>query len=360
MKRQHLLKRAFPIGLIVLVGVVGILGVLTLVQASARTNASAPNAPQADLGTAFTYQGQLSDDGAPASGDYDFQFTLYTVETGGSPLAGTDTLTHTEVPVSQGHFTVPLDFGDVFENQQLFLEIAVRPSGSAQAFTTLTPRQAITPVPYARYAIQAASATTAQSVAWAGVSDKPEELSWRSIYVPAGAINYTTGSDLSAAQNGIRWPNTSQLGGVGIPQPDDWDKTTPFTVTLYFALHVTSEPGYVQWRLHAGTSNLNLPVSYPDSGWDSIHYGAEQDADLLGYGDAGGHFYLMKEQSWVSQWSSTYGTWYFGSDVTTSNDFYRDPMWYFYFERGAAAGNGETYTGDIYVVGAEITYQAVR
>jgi hypothetical protein len=98
----------------------------------------------------------------------------------------------------------------------------------------------------------------------------------------------------------------------------------------------------------------------PYSGWDSIYYGAEQDAELLGYGDAGGHFYLMKEQSWVSQWSSTYSTWYFGTGVTTSNDFYDDPMWYFYFERGAAAGNGETYTGDMYVVGAEITYQAVQ
>jgi hypothetical protein len=357
MKRQRLIKYAFVLSAIC------ILGMFSLIRASARTPdapSSAPQAPQATLPTAFTYQGQLSDHGAPASGDYEFRFTLYNVESGGSPLAGTTPLTHT-VPVTQGHFTVQLDFGDIFENQQLFLEIAVRPSGSAQALTILTPRQSITPVPHARYAIHAAEATTAQNVAWSGVSDKPADLFKRSIYVPAGSMNYAPGADLSAAQNGIKWPgDTNQLGGFGVTQPDDWDKTTPFTVTLYFALHLTDSPGHVRWRLHAGTSNLNLPTDYSDSGWDQITYSAEQDAALLEYGDAGGHFYLMKAQSWVSKWSSTYNDWYFGSGVTTNNAFADDPMWYFYFERGSAVSNGETYTGDMYVVGAEITYQAVQ
>jgi len=345
---------------VLIVSVLCVLGVLSLRQARAWTAAPAPDAPQAELYTAFSYQGHLEDGGAPASGDYDFQFTLYSVESGGVPLSGTTPLTHTEVPVSDGHFTVQLDFGDIFDNQQLFLEIAVRASGSGETFTTLIPRQAITPVPYARYAIHAADATTAQNVPWSGVSDKPAELFRRSIYVPAGAMNYTPGSNISAAEKGLKWPNTNQLGGFGITQPDDWDKTTPFTVTLYFALHVTSDPGYVRWRLHAGTSHLNLPVEYPDSGWDQITYSAEQDADLLGYGAAGGHFYLMKEQSWVSKWSATYHTWYFGSSVTTGNDFYDNQMWYFYFESGAAESNGETYTGDMYVVGAEITYMAIQ
>ncbi len=354
MKSYPWLKYVFIIGAVCLIGG------LSLLQVQAWPSKPAPPAPHATLPTAFTYQGQLSDNGAPASGDYDFQFTLYNLETGGTPLVGTTPLTHTAVTVSQGQFTVQLDFGDIFENQQLFLEIAVRPSGTTQDFTTLTPRQQITPAPYARYALQAANATAAQSVPWSGVSDKPTKLFQRSIYVPAGALNYTSGSDLSAARNGLRWPNTDQLGGFGVPQPPDWDRSTPFTVTLYFALQITDSPGYVRWRLHAGTSNLNLPVDYPDSGWDQITYSAEQDAPLLGYGDAGGHFYLMKEQSWVSIWSSTYQTWYFGSGVTTNNDFYDDPMWYFYFERGAAAGNGETYTGDMYVVAAEVTYTAVQ
>lgn len=351
MKKRILLKYS------IVICVVCALGLLAL-QVSARSKEAAPSAPQAVLGTTFTYQGQLQDNGAPATGDYDFRFTVYDVAESGSPLAGTTPVTQTAVTVTRGQFTVQLDFGNIFGNQQLYLEIAVRPGGSGDAFTTLTPRQAITPTPYARYAIQAGSATTAQSVPWDGVSGKPDKLNWRSLYVPANAMNYTPGSNLTMAEKGLRWPNTTQLGGFGITQPDDWDQTTPFTVTLYFALQTATEPGYVQWRLHAGGSDLNLSVDYPDSGWDQIYYGAEEDAALLAYGNAGGHFYLMKSQSWVSKWSSTYGAWYFGTSVTTGNDFDDNSMWFFYFERGIAAGNDETYTGDMYIVGAEITYLA--
>lgn len=311
------------------------------------------------LGTAFTYQGQLQDNGAPASGSYDFRFMVYDAVNSSAPLTGTTPQTLTAVPVAQGQFTVQLDFGNIFGNQQLYLEIAVRPGNSGDAFTTLTPRQAITPVPYARYAIQAGSAATAQSVPWNGVSNKPAQLAWRNLYVPAAAMNYTPGGDLTMSEKGLRWPNTSQLGGFGIPQPDDWDKTTPFTVTLYFALYTTTEPGVARWRLHTGGSEINLSPDYPDPGWDQMHYATEEDATLLNYGHAAGRSYMMKSQSWVPKWSATYHAWYFGADVTTSNDFGNNPMWFFYFERGIAAGNGETYDNAMYVVGAEVTYQAV-
>src|SRR5262249_36885962 len=39
------------------------------------------------LTTAFTYQGSLSSAGFPANGSFDFQVALYSVGTGGSPLA---------------------------------------------------------------------------------------------------------------------------------------------------------------------------------------------------------------------------------------------------------------------------------
>ncbi len=353
MEKRNLLKSSL------IVGVVCALGVLSWLKVSARDKDLSSSAPQAALGTAFTYQGQLQDGGSLASGNYDFRFTLYNVVEDGSPLTGTVPLTLTAVSVTRGQFTAQLDFGNIFGNQQLYLEIAVRPGGSSDAFTTLTPRQAITPAPYARYAIQAGSATAAQSVPWDGVSDKPDKLNWRSLYVPANAMSYTPGSNLIMAEKGLRWPNTTQLGGLGIAQPDDWDQTTPFTVTLYFALQTTSGiSGSVQWRLHAGGSKLNLSPDYPDSGWDQIYYGATEDAALLAYGDAGGHFYLMKSQSWVSKWSQIYGAWHFGTNVTTGNDFNDNPMWFFYFERGIAVPNDETYGGDMYVVGAEITYLA--
>src|SRR5438067_465085 len=98
-------------------------------------------------GTAFTYQGLLNDGGLSASGNYDLKFTIYDVPTGGNVLGAP--LTNSPVPVSNGLFTVILDFGPgVFDGSRAFLEIGARTNGGA-AFTTLVPRQSITAAPYA-------------------------------------------------------------------------------------------------------------------------------------------------------------------------------------------------------------------
>ena len=60
-------------------------------------------------GTAFTYQGRLNDGGIPATGNYDLAFTLYSAISGGSPVTGP--ITNTATAVSNGLFTVNLDFG---------------------------------------------------------------------------------------------------------------------------------------------------------------------------------------------------------------------------------------------------------
>ena len=102
--------------------------------------------------TAFTYQGVLSDGGQPAAGEYELRFALYDVAEGGTEVAGA--ITNGPVEVTEGVFTTLLDFGlEAFTNGQPWLEIGVRMSGSSEAFTTLIPRQALTPVPTALYAM---------------------------------------------------------------------------------------------------------------------------------------------------------------------------------------------------------------
>ena len=104
-------------------------------------------APQAALGTAFTYQGRLADGGAAANGQYDLLFRLYAGLTGGTALGE---VMLNDVPVSEGLFTVSLSFGSgAFNGEARFLEVGVRPGPSSGAFTTLSPRQALTPAPYA-------------------------------------------------------------------------------------------------------------------------------------------------------------------------------------------------------------------
>jgi len=104
----------------------------------------------------FNYQGQLSDDGVPAGGIYDLRFAIYDSLNGGSPVAGP--LTNSAVGVTNGLFTVELDFGSaVFDGSARWLEIGVRPSGSPNDYSPLSPRQPITSVPYAIRALAASN-----------------------------------------------------------------------------------------------------------------------------------------------------------------------------------------------------------
>jgi len=103
------------------------------------------------VGSAITYQGQLTDAGAPANGPYDFEFALFTTASGGSAV---DTVSLDDVPVSGGLINVPLDFTDApYTSQALWIELRVRSGASTSSFTTLTPRQALNATPYALYAL---------------------------------------------------------------------------------------------------------------------------------------------------------------------------------------------------------------
>ncbi|MHC4676764.1 MAG: autotransporter outer membrane beta-barrel domain-containing protein, partial [Planctomycetota bacterium] len=118
--------------------------VLGLVVCTTEVSEAAP------MGTAFTYQGRLMDANSAADELYDFQFKLYDEPGGGSQL-GSD-VNNPDVDVIDGYFTVELDFGSgVFDGNAVWLEIGVRPGdqNDPNAYTTLIPRQEVTPVPYA-------------------------------------------------------------------------------------------------------------------------------------------------------------------------------------------------------------------
>jgi hypothetical protein len=87
---------------------------------------------------------------------YDFEFKLYDALSSGSPVGGT--VTQGDVTVTNGLFTVQLDFGNVFDGTALYLEIGVRPGASVGAYTALAPRQHLSATPYAMYALQSYNA----------------------------------------------------------------------------------------------------------------------------------------------------------------------------------------------------------
>jgi hypothetical protein len=105
--------------------------------------------------TAFTYQGRLTDGNFAANGNYDIRFSLHSVASGAGSVGTSQTIN--PVVVSSGQFTATLDFGAQFPGADRWLQIEVRPSGSAVAYTVLTPRQRITAAPYASRAASAAT-----------------------------------------------------------------------------------------------------------------------------------------------------------------------------------------------------------
>ncbi len=108
--------------------------------------------------TAFTYQGRLNNTRGPVTGSYDLTFALYDAETAGNLIAGP--LTNAATVVSNGLFTVTIDFGaGVFTGTDYWLEIGAQTNGGSD-YGTLAPRQQITPTPYAIYAANSANAAS--------------------------------------------------------------------------------------------------------------------------------------------------------------------------------------------------------
>lgn len=111
--------------------------------------------------TSFTYQGRLTttNNNLPANGTYFFQFRLFDAALGGSQIG--NLVPADNVSVAVGVFTVTLDFGAAaFPGAQRWLEISARPMDTP-TFTTLTPRQPLTSVPYAVRSLNATIADNA-------------------------------------------------------------------------------------------------------------------------------------------------------------------------------------------------------
>jgi hypothetical protein len=108
-------------------------------------------APQALLGTGFTYQGKLNRGGSPHTGTCDLRFSLHDAQDLGSQIGSPQTIAG--VNVEDGLFTVVVNSGnefgiDAFQGQARWLAIEVKCSGDG-SYTPLEPRQALTPAPYA-------------------------------------------------------------------------------------------------------------------------------------------------------------------------------------------------------------------
>ena len=148
------MKRNFVVGLFG--GLIGSAMLLMLLSATGvvgargqeRSSLLAPDPSvlaSTPLTSTFTYQGQLKQGNAAVNGLCQMAFRLYDDPTADTNLIGNPFTT--TVPVTNGLFAVGLNFGgSAFNSEGRWLDIRVNCGGG---FVTLTPRQALTPAPYA-------------------------------------------------------------------------------------------------------------------------------------------------------------------------------------------------------------------
>jgi hypothetical protein len=234
-------------------------------------------------GTAFTYQGRLNSSGNPASGNYDFTFSLFNNSGTNSGQIGS-TLTILDVGVTNGLFTVALDFGGVFTGNATWLAISVRTNGG-ESFTALNPLQELMPTPYAIYtpnagaALTANSATSAISAAEAGVASVAYQVSGANIVgpilnssLPSNPVfsGTVTANAFSGNGDGLTNLSATNLTGI-IPAANLPSSGVTFTGNV---TNISPQP--VQYGLAsfvAGLKNLNQFSYLIASAW----FGAGQN-----------------------------------------------------------------------------------
>jgi hypothetical protein len=165
------------------------------------------------MGTAFTYQGWLTDSNDPADGLYDLQFKLYDAPTGGTQQGITIDISDDDV--IDGYFRVALDFGNdpnIFNGQARWLEIAVRPGNRNDDFSILSPRQNVMPTPYALHTCGIFLGTNNTHV---GLDAGANRTAHDNTFLGAAAGNSNT----------TGWSNTFSGGRAGYSNTTDYENT---------------------------------------------------------------------------------------------------------------------------------------
>lgn len=212
---------------------------------------------QTPVGTAVTYQGQVKQGGKLLSERADFRFSLWDAEVGGVQVGLTVSVDNVEVV--DGLFVARLDFGaSPFKGAARWLEIAVRAPAGGGAFTTLSPRQELTPNPYSLFALDAqqiagrpvslAVPANGQILKWDGLEWAPQEDE-NTTYTAGPGLTLSGGEfSLDTAFADGRYVNEGQPASIG-------------TAMLQDGAVTDAKIDSVAWGKIAGA-----PTSFPPSG----------------------------------------------------------------------------------------------
>ena len=167
--------------------------------------------PAGAQGTGFTYQGRVVYQGFSANGNYDLTFALFDAASGPNQIGST--ITNLNLAVSNGLFTVTLDFGaSAFPGPDRWLELGVRTNGS-DPFVTLSPRQQLTAAPYAVTALSASTVASGVSNAFYLASNPSGFISANQPITLSGDVSGSGATSIEVTVNNVRGTLTNSITG---------------------------------------------------------------------------------------------------------------------------------------------------
>lgn len=197
-----------------------------MLAAALVTMLVAGSTASAQVTTAFSYQGQLKSSGNVVNSETDMQFSLWTLAVGGTQIGST--VTSLNVSVSNGLFSVPIDFGvsPYASSQNLYLQVAVRNPAGSGSYVPMGSRQLLTPAPFS-LATRGIDVNAAGNV---GIGTAPNarlhvKATSGLAFIVSGGMSFrdapfTAGWDLGAGGSTAGVRNPFSLGRSGVSAND--------------------------------------------------------------------------------------------------------------------------------------------
>jgi hypothetical protein len=241
----------------------------------------------------FTYQGRLNDQGNPAQGMYDLQFAVYdSTNSPGIIVAGP--VTNSATMVRNGLFSVDLDFGSgVFNGADRWLEIGVRPTGSANDFIKLDQRQRIGPAVYALSALAVKGSRNFGAASGSFVAAWDSATSaWYTTNTGAGVIKVVQ------SEGNFCGINSNRVASAWSKVTKSWSSVQLVGTTIEVVgssgnfCVINSASAAAAWNQDTGSwTTYNLPGG---------------GATVIG---SGGNFCVKNDAAFAVAWSQTTRTW---------------------------------------------------
>ncbi len=258
--------------------------------------------------TGFTYQGKLVDDCCPATGYYDLTFKVFDNAGPGASGQQGQTVALAQVPVTNGLFTVILNFdlpgstvSAVFTGQRRWLQMDARPNNATPpvSFVTLLPRTELTATPYSVYANKAGMVSSGSVTISGLATPTPPEAnqmlsfngsSMQWINPPTSALSLPYSGMLSSPlslltlNNPGPGPAAAFLGNVGIGTADP---ATKLDVRGDVYVGTSSSGGAIRFRRNDGLVSALIKSSADNSEFSINSEGGGSFVKIQGHPTSG-------------------------------------------------------------------------